>query len=581
MGLEIRFGFHDLYCNGQISVSHPNHHLNGGHKEGVLSLWIIPHHCTSIRFDEEDIIAKEPIQSLLRLEEAHFLKKLILAMSDAGDDGQDVEVGDGGTRDFGGITEITEESYIDKMQGACCGVCIGLLLFFGSMGLLVWNEGRAVRRQKDLDEGQKLVVDIQLENFNKTTVQSGLVHVTGLLSTPSVLRDDIFGVTTGSDNASIPEYQESALRLKRTVQMYQWSETSTSKKVETFGDGTKTETTYSYEKVWSSDKYDSSTFKDQSGSYANPTSWPFENEDWGASQIFLGSELQLAPGAIDGIFTYEPIGDIDIESIPNEELQQKVTKESSNSLYYKSGSSSSSNPQIGDMEMDWSVVIPQIVSVVAELQNGMLDSFETSRGGSVLLIEVGEHTSAEMFQQAEDDNTFLTWVLRCVGFLLMIISILMVLSPIATALDIIPFVGDCIGDGLELCVFPCLACVVSVPITLFVISLAWLVHRPMIAIPMCVAGGAIMCCLVVAARRSKKPENVEGANAQPPNPQQYQGHSAFYSEDQKVPDGGSSYEPEHRLNLNHNDLPPFSQALEGPPPIATSQAPYVPYVYKP
>ena len=82
-------------------------------------------------------------------------------------DNEDIEAG-GTDRDFG-ITETSYESYFDKMQGACCGVCIGFLLFFGSTGLLVWNEGRAVSRRKDLEDGRQAVVDINLENFNQTT----------------------------------------------------------------------------------------------------------------------------------------------------------------------------------------------------------------------------------------------------------------------------------------------------------------------------------------------------------------------------------------------------------------------------
>ena len=495
-----------------------------------------------------------------------LVNQLTLIMPDA----EDIEAG-GADRDFG-ITELSYESYFDKMKGACCGVCIGFLLFFGSMALLVWNEGRAVARRKDLEEGSQVVVDINLENFNRTTVKSGLVHATALLSTPSVLRDDIFGVSTGSTtNGSIPEYEESALRLKRDVQMYQWRESSSSKQVETADGGTKTKTTYSYHKVWSSRKYYSSSFKDSS--YRNPTTWPFESKEWIATEVFLGNQLLLSDDVIKKFSWFEPIGYVDVESIPDATLQQKVETGNSNSLYYKATTSSTTfNPQVGDMKLAWEVVKPLTISIVAELDNGKLDSYETDRGGSILLVKTGEYTSHEMFQQADKANEQLTWFLRFVGFLLMFLSILMILQPISTALDIIPFIGDCLGDGLEQCVFPCIALTVSLPISLFMICLAWLAYRPVVAIPICVAAGALVCYLVLRARKNNQPgkphSNVHQQTPEKP--------ASSASGDEGHPHGGSSPNPghhHHEAHGNHNDLPPFSLALQhdAPTPSAAIQ----------
>jgi hypothetical protein len=516
-------------------------------------------------------------------------------MADAGDNHLDVETG-GADRDFG-VTDISSESYLEKMKNSCIGVCFGFLLFFGAMGLMVWNEGRAVAREKDLEEGQEVVVAIRLDDFNRTTVKSGLVHVTAALTTPSVLRDDIFGIATGSaddddsftGNGSTPEYFDPALRLKREVQMYQWQEKSSSKQVTTVGGGTRTETSYSYEKVWSSEKYDSSSFNNHNDSIMNPNEWPFEYQEWEASEVFLGKELQLSPTVIDRLIWYEPIDNIDIESIPDVQLQQKVAKENAYSLYYKSSVNASSlNPQIGDSKIWWEVVKPQTISIIADLENGQLSSFVTSRGGSLLLVRPGEYTSDEMFQQAHNENTQLAWILRVVGFLCMFVSILLILQPLSTALDIIPFIGDCLGDGLERCVFPCIAFTVAFPISLFVISLAWLAYRPAFSIPLFVGCGAILCCLVVRARRTKKPGKPD------PTYQQEQPAKPAFSANGTAGEtygGSSSYQPHHpQVHGSYDDPPPFSQALQNPPPSAPYQsgeptfampAPYVPQVYKP
>ena len=55
-------------------------------------------------------------------------------MSDGGDEDVDIEGGEGD-----GYTETDHENLGDRLQGACAGICIGLLLFFGSFPLLFWQ----------------------------------------------------------------------------------------------------------------------------------------------------------------------------------------------------------------------------------------------------------------------------------------------------------------------------------------------------------------------------------------------------------------------------------------------------------
>ena len=74
---------------------------------------------------------------------------------------------------------------------------------------------------------------------------------------PSTLKDSTFGV------------EAKGLKLGRTVQMYQWKETSESKTKEKIGGGKETTTTYDYKKDWSDSPIDSSDFKRPEG-HQNP-----------------------------------------------------------------------------------------------------------------------------------------------------------------------------------------------------------------------------------------------------------------------------------------------------------------------
>src|SRR2546421_714999 len=64
-----------------------------------------------------------------------------------------------------------------------------------------------------------------------------LVHLSGAMTTRAPARDTAFGI--GGDDL---------LRLKRTVEMFQWTEQKSTRSQKNFGGSETTETTYSYHK---------------------------------------------------------------------------------------------------------------------------------------------------------------------------------------------------------------------------------------------------------------------------------------------------------------------------------------------
>lgn len=51
--------------------------------------------------------------------------------------GFDMEGGEG-AGGGGPITEVSHENLGERLQSSCMGICVGLLLFFGSFPLLFW-----------------------------------------------------------------------------------------------------------------------------------------------------------------------------------------------------------------------------------------------------------------------------------------------------------------------------------------------------------------------------------------------------------------------------------------------------------
>ena len=145
---------------------------------------------------------------------------------------------------------VTEErivdnpSWIQRLGSSFRGVLIGLALFVAGFPILFWNEGRAVDTAKRLKEGAGAVVDVPADKIDAAN-EGKLVHVSGKADTQDVLSDDVFGVSA------------TALRLKRTVEVYQTVEHSETKRIKE-GDKTREVTTYSYTNEWCSKPVDSS-----------------------------------------------------------------------------------------------------------------------------------------------------------------------------------------------------------------------------------------------------------------------------------------------------------------------------------
>ena len=532
-------------------------------------------------------------------------------MSDAGGDaeapntdtgGGDADAAGGGdaARDGGegAVTEVSQESCCGQMGNALTGACFGFLLFFGAIGLLIYNEGRTVKRAKDLDEGREVVLELNLDQYNSTShipkdmFANQLVHAVGNLSTSDTLMDPVFGV--GGSNSNSSNTADGPLKLSRSVEMYQWKESSSTRTIKTAGGGTRTSTTYSYKKQWLTYIEDSSNFHNSDYKNKNPTQFPFPELLLTADPIWLGNGgIQLSSDVASYLNWYEPVDSVSLEDVVDSSLKSQLDIFQSNGIYYHTyfnagatnGSSSTSaasssvdNPMIGDARYRFDQVPPDTISVIAVyLTNDSVDTYTTSRGGALLLVKRGNVTAAEMFQQADDENTTLAWILRFVGFFLMVVSILLILQPLATAVDIIPFIGDFLQGGLEGCLFPLIAVLIALPVSLFTVALAWLAYRPVWSVPMMALSGGIMAWLYCRAKKAKQDadensnDDDDNSVGKPPSTN-YGNDTAAAS---SYPYGSSdNYGGNAETTNNYNSgvgsyqTGGFAGALDNPPPTA-------------
>ena len=161
-------------------------------------------------------------------------------------------------------TETSSQSIFGRLGDAIKGVLFGLVLIPLAIVLLFWNEGRAVKTAASLKEGAAAVVAVSAAAVVPAN-EGKLVHLSGEATTSDVVRDPLFGVA------------QQALRLTRTVEMFQWQEEKKSETQKKLGGGTETQTTYTYTKNWAGQVIRSSEFK-QPAENANPAAMIWDTD---------------------------------------------------------------------------------------------------------------------------------------------------------------------------------------------------------------------------------------------------------------------------------------------------------------
>lgn len=390
------------------------------------------------------------------------------------------------------FTEITGQSWFSRLVESIKGVLFGILLFVVSFPLLFWNEGRAVRTAKSLQEGASTVVSVPADKVDPAN-EGKLVHMTGEATATETISDTEFGV-------SLP-----AIKLHRQVEMYQWREEKESHTRSKLGGGTETMTTYTYKQAWSPDLIDSSAFKKREG-HENPGAMPVSSQSWTATKVTLGAfTVSEAQVGLLNKFQDLAVGE-EAAAALSPDMKEKAKLR--NGGYYLGADPTS--PATGDARVSFQVVRPATVSLVARQIGDTFEAYQAKAGGTVLLLDYGTVSADSMFKTAEKGNAAITWVLRLAGFVVMAVGLTMVFRPFEVFVDVIPFLGALLGVGIGL-----FAWITAASLTLLTIAVSWLVYRPLLGILLLLlAGGGIAGLIHLGKqRRAKRKQQMPEAPA--------------------------------------------------------------------
>jgi hypothetical protein len=402
------------------------------------------------------------------------------------------------------ITEVTNESWFGRIGESIKGVLFGLLLLVVAAVVLFWNEGRAVREAQTIEEGRHNVVDAEAAKVDPAD-EGKLVHVSGLAATGETLADSTFGVSAA------------AVKLRRSVEMYQWQEHKKERTEKKLGGGTRTETTYTYDRTWSSQLIDSANFREHDK--VNPTEMPFHSETFTAKDVALGA-YRLTPSLLGQFDAWQPLAagpastpapaagpeatGPEATTTPRAASATPATQvmglQARDGGYYLpraawaggaaaatgTADASAAGPQIGDIRIRFDVVPPGPVSVISRQVKASFEPYQSKAGNTIDMLVAGTQSAELMFKQRADTNRMLTWLLRAGGFVAMLIGFSLILRPIAVLGDVVPFIGSLLGAGVFAISFGLSLCG-----SLVVIAIGWIVYRPLLGVALLVAAAVV------------------------------------------------------------------------------------------
>lgn len=392
------------------------------------------------------------------------------------------------------FTETSTESWGSRIMGSIKSVLFGIVLFLAAFVVLWWNEGRAVKTAKGLKEGANQVVTIDANTLDESN-SGKLVHLSGVVSTDELLKDDEFNIETNS------------LKLRRKVEMYQWVEDKESKKEKELGGSEKTTTSYNYKKEWQSNIIKSNDFKIPEG-HSNPTAFPYSPYTIQVNKASIG-EYKLSSSLLNSInnFTGYSISKLDTSKIKNASIYNEggVSISEGASLKQKIfiGKGSYTAPEVGDIKVSFQIVENNNeYSLISKQLGNTFEPYNTSAGTSIQMIEPGIASSENMFESAQKSNSIMTWLLRLAGFLMMFFGLSSIFKPLVVIADVLPFLGDLLNMGLSL-----FSGIISFSLSFITIAVAWIFYRPILGISLLIIGIGAVVFLIMRARQKRNIPN--------------------------------------------------------------------------
>ena len=462
--------------------------------------------------------------------------------------------------------EVTTTGYGTRVGNSFKAIGGGFLMFVLGTALLWWNEGRAVKTEKMLDEAGNAYVEMENPNKKDASLEGELICGTAMATTEDSLVDAQFGIGA------------KAISIRRNVEYYQWVEHSQTKREDKLGGKEVTTTTYTYTKEWVSSPIESSDFHDPA--YQNKNSvlttvdeseqWA-ENVKWGAytlseslfHRISSREAIDLAiaedlltqfdkstqaayerahglvntainkisqpaqpvqqpaqvaiPDSIKALLPDSVRAKLDsIQAVTDSLNKQMANAENKKDLQYVHQASNvlyfgrvPGSPEVGDVRVTFEKVVPAKVTIMAVVDGDSFKPYKAKNGKRFQTLVMGKKSGDEIIEGEKESNNMILWALRILGIVIIIGGLKGIFGFLETILKVVPFIANIFGWGVGI-----VCTVVGIVWSLIVIALAWLFYRPVLAISLLAIAGFLIWVFAFKGKDKLKELASKGKNNQ-------------------------------------------------------------------
>jgi hypothetical protein len=353
------------------------------------------------------------------------------------------------------FTEVTRPPSFSHTGAVNKGIG-GLLLLVIASSLLFWIECQGAKRYKNLKEGEVAVTSVLPESVDAGN-EGKLIHVSGEVVTDETLFDHEFGVSVN------------ALKLKRVVEMYQWEEKCSVSSGPIH---------CTYSKVWSDRVINSQSFSQLQRSlyHRNPDSMQYQSREVVASKVSLGA-FTLSRSLVAKINNFTPLDSEKMTRLPIHLSGKARFWPLPDLCGYLYIGRYPYSPEIGDLRIYFRVANSTDMSIVSKQVNNTFEPYSVKDGGTIELLHLGIHAADAMFQSGHESNQMWLWILRLLGFILILIALNLIFKCLSCIVDAVPIVSDIVNMGRGIFSF-----LLATVLSLVTIAIAWIVYYPWVGI---------------------------------------------------------------------------------------------------
>ena len=463
--------------------------------------------------------------------------------------------------------EVTTTGYGTRVGNSFKAIGSGFLMFVLGTALLWWNEGRAVKTEKMLDEAGNAYVEMENPNKKDASLDGELICGSAMATTEDSLVDAQFGIGA------------TAISIRRNVEYYQWVEHSQTKREDKLGGKEVTTTTYTYTKEWVSSPIQSSDFHDPAyqnknmvlttideeekwaenvkfGAYSLPETLihrissrecidlaisedlltQFDKATQAAYERFYGVQKAIQknieqqpsqpqqvaiPDSVKALLPDSVKAALDSLQAVNDSINKQMANaenkkdlqyihQASNVLYFGRVPGS---PEVGDVRVTFEKVVPAKVTVMAVVDGDTFKPYKAKNGKRFQTLVMGKKTGDEIIDAEKEANSMILWALRIIGIMIVIGGLKGIFGFLETILKVVPFIANIFGWGVGI-----VCTVLGVVWSLIVIAIAWLFYRPLLGISLLVLAGFLVWVFAFKGKDKLKELAAKGSKNNQPQP---------------------------------------------------------------